>query len=107
MTIEDTIRTVVREEIRAAVRELAEELRGATAPAGHLLSYAEAAVYTGFGTSTIQDMVRSGRLNKYGEGRRVRVSREELDRIMAPKPRAVPSEADLDARAERLAKGGH
>lgn len=102
MSFEETLRSIVREEIRSALRE---ELAARPAPSGpELLTIAQAAASTGLGVSTIRTWLSAGKLNRYGAGRAVRVNRAELDRVVAPKPRPQPTLADIQARAEAVSR---
>lgn len=106
MTLEETIRAVVREEIRAALRELRQPAPPATS-AEPYLTIAQAAALACVGGTTVRDWLRAGKLNRYGQGKRVLINRAELERLLAPKPKPSPvlTDADLDERAERLARG--
>lgn len=102
MTFEDTIRQVVREEIRSALQDLAPQRTATTGP--EYLRFAEAAVHARVSPSTIREWVQTGKLNRYGEGRTPLVRRDELDRALAAQKPKLLSDADLEARAEQLTK---
>ncbi len=103
VSIEDTIRQVIQEEFRALREELGARR---PAPAGpELLTLAQAAANTGLGVSTIRKWLDEGKLNRYGDTpRNLRVSRDEIARLMAPKPRADKklTDADIDAKAAKI-----
>jgi excisionase family DNA binding protein len=110
MTFDDQFRQLLREELRP-IREAIDGLKKVTrssSDADEMLTYAQAAAAAGWGVSTISDYVRRGRLNRYGEGRKARISRTELMALMTPKtqPRAAPAAVDIEARAAKLARGG-
>lgn len=82
MTLEDTIRQVVREELRALV----DELRPAPAervPGGYL-TIDEAATLARLRPATLRTWIRSGRLR--ATGRPYRVSREDLAEALESRP---------------------
>lgn len=105
MTLEESIRSAVREEVRAAVREALAEIQPKAGQSDRL-TIAEAAAYSRKGVSTIGDWLRIGKLNRYGSGRGVLIDRGELDRLLAPKSTPKKTDAEIAARAERLARGG-
>ncbi|WAM28502.1 helix-turn-helix domain-containing protein [Myxococcus sp. NMCA1] len=88
----------VLEGLRRIIRE---ELRG-TPMQDELLSPAEAAVVAGYSVSSIQGWLREGKLTRYGTPRRTRVSRRELLALLTKQPEAPLSDADIDAKAQRL-----
>lgn len=105
MTLDDYFRGMLRDEIRAVVREEMHAHQQAPSPTstGDLITYAQAAVEIGGSTSRVRGYCDSGQLNRYGEGRNVRVSRAELARLMAPKPRPGPmSPADLETKVANI-----
>lgn len=106
MTLEDTLRVIVREEIRALREDLQAWQATPSASGAELLTYAQAAALKGLGYSTIRAWAESGRLNKHGEGRNVRVSKLELDRVMGPRQSSACggklTEADIEAKAEAI-----
>ena len=72
----------VREAMRAELRELMDELRPARSE-DELLSLAEVRRIYRFAPGTVRGWVRSGKLRRYGTGRRQRFRREDLERFLA------------------------
>lgn len=104
MSIEETIRLVVREEVRSAMRELLAEARAA--PAGNpdeKLTKAEAAALAGASLSTVQRWISSGELPVEKKNRHIRVRRGDLEALLTRSHQIVKgSEADADELADRL-----
>ena len=84
----ELIRRVVREELQAA-------------GSGEWLTIAQAAALAGYGVTKIRAWLKDGTLTRYGEGRGVRVSRRQLQEVMARHPEPDVSEATIERRAER------
>lgn len=85
-----TIRRIVREELHAA------------APAaGEMLTIAQAAALAGYGVTKIREWLKSGTLRRFGEGRGVRVSRRELQAVMARQQVLAVTDEDIERMAER------
>ncbi len=80
MTLEDTLRQIIREELAGVEARLAERLRAQ--PAGtsgdRLLKPTEAERLTGYSRETILGWVRAGKLQRHGTIRGVRVSEADL-----------------------------
>jgi hypothetical protein len=112
---EAEFRRIVREEIRAAIRE---ELEAIRTPAGsegpEPITLAEAAAFARHkSAATVKRWIAEGRLSKYGSGRNVTVDRKELVRLLASmgreerEPGATLSDAEADARAAELLGRDH
>ena len=87
--IRDTVRQVLREELRGlpASTPAAEP----TAPADGYLSIAEAATLARVSKNTIRAWVKDGKLPRRMAGRELRVRRDDLHRLLA----AAPAESGL------------
>lgn len=85
MSIEDDIRRVVREEVRAAVREaLADVGKALTPPVDDgYLSVEKAAELAEVHPDTIRAWIKAGRLVRHQAGRELRVRRSELHAFLA------------------------
>ena len=81
MSLEDNVRTVVREEMKRVLREelraAIEELRAAPNAKSEFLSVKEAAQLTRVNEATVRDWMTRG-LKRYGQGHVVRIRRAEL-----------------------------
>lgn len=75
-TIEDTIRGLVAQVVRDELRKLA------TGPADEYLSTNAAAKLADVATGTIRRWIKKGRLRNYHAGRLVRVSRQDIERLL-------------------------
>lgn len=108
MTFEDTLRAIVREELRAALRELAPAMPATLPEGGKLyLSPEEAAELVGVHVDTVREWLRSGELPTHGKGSRVvRVRRDQLERFLerGGAERAT-AEVDLDEEARQIVAG--
>lgn len=102
MTMEDTLRILVREEVRSAVREVVATLR----PAGEspLMTVREAASFARVAEPTVRSWIQQGKLNRYGTKGALRIKRDELERLLTSRDEPRMTDADLDARADELAK---
>ncbi len=90
-----TIRRIVREELQAL------------APAaGEMLTIAQAAALAGYGVTKIREWLKDGTLRRYGEGRGVRVSRRELQDVMARQHSPASTEVDIERMAEQALRRG-
>jgi hypothetical protein len=96
VSIEDSIRTAVREEIRGVEERLCRLLSGATGD--DLLSIPKAARACGLHPSTVRAQFL-GRLTKYRAGRTLRISVSELRQLMRV---AASGEESADAIADRI-----
>jgi excisionase family DNA binding protein len=94
--VTETMRTVLREEIRAALRE-----HGA-ASADDLLTYDEAAAYAKVGKTTIKGWCKAGILPTHKRGRLVRVLRSDVLKAMTTNATPPPTTPD-DWAAGKLA----
>lgn len=94
----------LREIVRAVVLE---ELSRVSTPAVvEYLSTNAAASYADVAAGTIRRWVREGKLYEHRAGRRVRVRRADLDRLLKSPKRAPSADAGIDDLvAARLAKG--
>ena len=79
MTLEDTLRAIVREEVRAALRDAASP----TAPTGDVLTLDEAATHANVSKATLHRWMRDGLVTRRGHGRLTRVSRAQVDAALA------------------------
>jgi excisionase family DNA binding protein len=98
MSFEDTLRAIVREELRPVVEEIRRALVSSPSD-GELVTYARAAQLVGVSVSTIRARIASGALAKYGKGKAVRVRRADVlamfERGASP---AVPRGDAVEAR---------
>lgn len=84
---------IIRQEVRAAIRDALPELRAAlaaaapgsssAAPADGYLSVEQAADLAGVCTNTIRAWIKAGRLPRRLAGRELRVRRDELHGLLA------------------------
>ena len=100
MTFEDTIRQIVREEIRAAIGESSG--RG-TSSGDDLITIEEAAVIARRTAATIRGWQDSGKLKRHGQGRHRLVSRAQLRQVLEGK---TDEQVDEEAVALRILEGG-
>ncbi len=110
MTVEDTIRAAVREEVRAALRELLQPVLDARRPEPSgppYLTVKQAAEFAGgVRPETVRAWIKSGELPRHGKGRVLRVRREQLEDFLARGgAERETSELDLDARAREIVAG--
>ena len=97
VALRDTVREVVREEIRAALKEFG---AGGNLGAESLLTYRQAAEFAGVCLTTIHAWRKAGILTVHGQGRVRRIDRADLRRAMdAPLP---PAEISVDERVKQL-----
>src|SRR5687768_9104155 len=87
LLVKNALREVVREEIRAALRDHPNGTEG-------LLDYRQAAAFIGCGVSTITAWARSGALPVLRRGRLCRVKREDLMRVMSETAEKIEETAD-------------
>lgn len=104
MSLEDTLRVIVREELRSVVADFLAKQTPPPPTGTQYLTLKEAAAYARVSKGTVREWIRRGQLRRYGDSpRTLVVSRAELDRVLAPKPPSgAPSEAELDERVEQL-----
>jgi excisionase family DNA binding protein len=92
LVVKDAVREVVREEIRAALKELGGFGLGVDAP----LSYRQAADFVGCHVNTVADWVKRGLLPSSGRGKLTRVKRSDLllvlEKLAAPVTTETPAE---------------
>jgi excisionase family DNA binding protein len=93
--LEDLIRSILRDELRAAVRDelrsVLEELRvAAPNPEQEFLSVKQAARMAAVSAGTVRSWLQRGQLRRFGEGRVVRVRREDLVRLLAASDGETP-----------------
>lgn len=95
-TIESVVRNVVREELRTAL--------GMSRPSEYL-SLRDAAVRAGVSAATVRRWVKDGKVQRYGEGRIVRVKWADVEAAMA-KSEATMTTDDIAATVTRIYGGG-
>lgn len=107
MTLEETIRQIVREEIRAALRD-----QSAAAPAresgdpGERLTLAEAAALARRCSATVRRWTETGQLKFVRRGRTILITRGDLDAFL--RAEAQPSsDAQIEEMARRMVRGEH
>lgn len=108
MSFEDTIRAIVREEVRAALADL-HGVPAAVEPAPDFVALGEVRRWVRIGKTTLKEWINSGRLPKYGEGRLVRVRLAEVRAVLEgrakPKPKPTAGTDDVQ-RILRSVPGG-
>lgn len=93
------LRDIIRDEIRAALRD---EVRKTPANAGEYLSVAKAAEIASIAPQTIRRWIGEGRLAGYNAGRVIRVRRSELESFLVSANRHDGrSEPSPESLAER------
>lgn len=100
MTFEESIRAIVREEVRAALREAQ-----APAPTGGMLTIEEAAAHAKCSKATLHKWLRDGALTRHGSGKLTRVDRAQLDQVLANGVRQSKPARDPAAIALALVRG--
>ncbi len=95
MSMAEEIRAIVREEVRAALREALADVGRALTPVpaeDGYLSVEKAAELAEVHPDTIRGWVKAGRLPRHHAGRELRVRRSELHAFLsaAPNERATP-----------------
>lgn len=85
----DTIRRIIREELRSATNE------------GKLVTPVEASLATGYAPSTLLSWVRKGKLTRHGTPRKVLLDMAELRRLLAVRPSTEPTDAEIEAMADK------
>jgi excisionase family DNA binding protein len=103
MTIEETIRDIVREEVERAVRGLASPAPMQLLPA--YLAVREAADLSKVRPETVRGWVNSGALPRRGIGRIIRVRRDQLEAFLAVGVTSRNADLDLDERARDIIAG--
>lgn len=79
MNLDETLRTIVREEIRAALREVG----GVQPAATELLTITQAAEVANVHRATVQRWLKAGQLQRRGSGRLTRVARSDVMEVLA------------------------
>lgn len=105
MSINDEIRAIVREEVRAAVREALADLGGlrATEPEPDLAKLGEVKRWVQVSRSTLKRWIADGRLQQHGEGRLTRVKLADVRAALrgeqpVSQQKAEPGAGSPDAR---------
>lgn len=101
MSIEETLRIVVREEVKAVIREFLSARTGA-APDEEWLKLEEACAVAKKGASTLRRARALGELKASGKGKSTRIRRSDLDAYLAAETHGDES---VDQKAERLLRG--
>jgi excisionase family DNA binding protein len=87
MSLEDTVRTLIREEVQRVLREelpaAIAELRPASDAGEQYLSVDKAAAIADVHPDTVRTWVKSGRLPEHRAGRELRILRSDLRRFLA------------------------
>ena len=90
MPFDNAIRSMLREEIRTAVREelraLLPKVPASPAQSDDFLSVQDAAKVARVCAATVRSWLRHGQLKRYGTARLPRIRRSELVRFMATQP---------------------
>jgi len=112
VSLEETVRAVLREEMKRVLREelrsAIEQLRAAPNAASEFLSVKEAAELTRVSEATVRDWMTRG-LKRYGQGHVVRIRRGELLRFLSPDADGAGKEIDIEEHAVAIlgrARGG-
>jgi len=92
--LEQLVRAIVREEIAAAKEQAREQ------PSDYL-SVAEAAAFARVTPGTIRRWVRAGELTRHEAGSRVRVGRDQLERLLACDVVPIEKHLSPEERARR------
>ncbi len=102
MSLEESVRAVVREELKRVLREelrlAIEQLRAAPNAESEFLSVKEAAQLTRVSEATVRDWMTRG-LRRYGQGHVVRIRRAELLRFLSASTDSAGKEIDIEEHA--------
>ena len=102
MSLEETVRAVLREEMKRVLREelrsAIEQLRAAANAESEFLSVKEAAELTRVSEATVRDWMTRG-LKRYGQGHVVRIRRTELLRFLSAGTDSAGKEIDIEEHA--------
>ncbi len=102
MSLEESLRAVVREELKRVLREelrsALEQLRAAPNSETEFLSVKEAAELTRVSEATVRDWMTRG-LRRYGQGHVVRIRRAELLVFLSPDTDGEGKEIDIEEHA--------
>lgn len=104
MSFEDTLRSIVREEVRAAVDELRQAIALPASPAPTLLTVADVARSCQASAKTVVAWISSGRLPARKAGRKWLVQPADLDRFLAGSAASSPASDDAAAVVRILSK---
>lgn len=108
MTLEETIRQIVREEVRSAFRELSpsnQQSRAGGSP-DDLLTLAEAATLARRCSATVRRWTEDGELKFSKRGRSPLIRRGDLEAFL--RAEAQPgTDAQIEELAKRMVSGGH
>ena len=100
VSFEDALRRIIREEMRAVLRE---EL-AAQVPRDALLTLEQAAQEFSISRDTLRRWMRTGRLRRRGAGKLTRVRREDVAAALQYRGSDVPAEDELVASLLRKAE---
>ena len=108
MSLEESVRTVVREELKRVLREelrsLIEQLRAGPNAESEFLSVKEAAEFTRVSEATVRDWMTRG-LKRYGQGHVVRIRRAELLLFLSQGTDSAGKEIDIEEHAIAILGG--
>jgi len=105
VTLEETFRAIVREEVRAALREVT-PAAPSTGTASPYLTVKQAAEYAGdVRPETVRAWIKSGGLARHGVGRVLLVRRDQLEAFLAAGGEGGAAEVDCEARATAIVAG--
>ncbi len=105
MTIEDTLRGIVREEMRVLCEALKVRPSPPEACAAEYLSMKEVTAMTGYSEPTIRKGVKARELKQHGKGRSPKYLASEVRAWMASRPTAA-LEPDVDDLADAILSKG-
>lgn len=94
--LEEMIRKIVRDELAKQATPANDD-----APAGEYLSTAEAADLARVSVYTIRRWVRNGELTRHEAGSRVRIRRDELEKLLACEVVPIDSKLSIEERVRR------
>jgi len=102
MSLEETVRTLIREEVQRVLREelpgLLADLRPDSHAGDEYLSVQKAAAVAEVHADTIRGWIKSGRLPEHRAGRELRILRGDLQRLLGPRATAAEEAATILAR---------
>lgn len=104
MLLEDAIRQIFREELRAVLGEIRAAVEPTDASGQELMPVLQAAAKYGPSPAVINRWFRDGKLKQYGAGRLKKVDVCELKRRLAEmgsEKQREPTQADFEAEADR------
>lgn len=102
MQLEEVVRQVVRDEVRTAVRQEMDAIRGSMSRAQgeldlDLVSVTQAAADIGVSEGTVRGLQKKNEIKKYKRGRIVLVDRSELRRYFSSPSPTEPQQETPDA----------